>query len=165
MSSLSPVVATQDTVDTIWFAGGLVSFKVTSEQSGGAFTLFEHSAGRGKMTPLHIHADSDETGYMLEGELLLSIDGVEQRVRAGETFYVPRGVPHAFLVTSEIERSLWFVTPGPVMEQFYRQAGEPAPDTSLPSPAIDIPHLVAVGERTGAMKVLGPPPFAMPAID
>jgi hypothetical protein len=45
------------------------------------------------------------------------------------------------------------------MEEFYRQAGEVAPDRTLPPPEIDIAHLLVVGERTGAMKVLGPPPF------
>ena len=60
-------------------------------------------------------------------------------------------------------RSLWVVTPGGAMEEFYRQAGEVAPNRTLPPPEIDIPHLRAVGERTGAMKVLGPPPFATAA--
>ncbi len=29
----------------------------------------------------------------------------------------------------------------------------------LPSPELDIPRLISIGESTGAMKVLGPPPF------
>ena len=45
------------------------------------------------------------------------------------------------------------------MEAFYRQAGEVAPNRTLPPPEIDIARLLAVGEGTGAMKVIDPPPF------
>ena len=45
------------------------------------------------------------------------------------------------------------------MEAFFRLVGEVAPGRMLPPPQIDIPRLVAAGESTGAMKVLGPPPF------
>ena len=159
MNSTMPVITKQEADDNIWFGGGLMSFKVTTEQSGGILIIFEHAAGRGKTTPLHLHADHDETGYVLEGELLLHVDGVEHRAGPGTSFWVPRGTAHAFLVTSEIARSLWVVTPGGVMEQFYRQAGEGAPNRTLPPPEIDIARLLAVGEGTGAMKVLGPPPF------
>ena len=52
----------------------------------------------GKMTPLHTHPDSDETMYVLEGEILMHMDGTEHRVAAGGLAVAPRGVPHAFLV-------------------------------------------------------------------
>ncbi|HEY7091590.1 MAG TPA: cupin domain-containing protein [Ktedonobacterales bacterium] len=164
MSSATPVITTPETEDNLWFGGGLLSFKVTTEQSGGALVLFEHAAAQGKRTPLHLHPDHDETGFLLEGELLLHVDGVETRVGPGAAFWIPRGVPHALLVTSEIARSVWVVTPGSAMEDFFRQAGEAAPDRTLPPPDIDIAHLIEVGERTGAMKVLGPPPFPTAAI-
>ena len=159
MSRTTSVITTQDAGDNIWFGGGLVSFKVTTEQSGGALMLFEHAAAKGKRTPLHLHPDHDETGLILEGELLLHVDGVEYRVGPGAAIRIPRNVPHALLVTSDIARSVWVVTPGGAMEDFFRQAGEVAPDRSLPPPDIDLARLLAVGESTGAMKVLGPPPF------
>jgi quercetin dioxygenase-like cupin family protein len=164
MNSILPVIAQQEAGENLWFGGGLVSLKVTSAQSGDTLILFEHAASRGKTTPLHLHPGHDETVYVLEGELLLHIDGVEHRAGPGAVVWVPRDTPHAFIVTSEIERSLWVVTPGGAMEEFYRQAGEVAPDRTLPPPAIDIARLLAVGEGTGAMKVIGPPPFAAAAI-
>jgi hypothetical protein len=59
---------------------------------------------------------------------------------------------------------MWVVTPGGAMEEFFRQAGEVATDRALPPPEIDIARLIEVGERTGAMKVIGPPPFPTAAI-
>jgi quercetin dioxygenase-like cupin family protein len=164
MSRTAAVITTQDAGDHIWFGGGLVSFKVTTEQSGGALILIEHAAARGKRTPLHLHPEHDETGLLLEGELLLHVEGGAHRVGPGAAIRIPRGVPHALLVTSAIARSVWVVTPGGAMEEFFRQAGEVAPDPTLPPPDIDIARLLAVGEATGAMKVLGPPPFPAAAL-
>src|SRR6188474_825984 len=86
--------------ENLWFGGGLLTFKVTSEQSGGELCFFEHAASRGKRTPLHLHPDHDETIYILEGEILFHIDGVERTASPGAVVWIPRGVPHAMLVTS-----------------------------------------------------------------
>lgn len=159
MGSAVPTITPQDAGENLWFGGGLVTLKVTSAQSEGRVCLMEHGASRGKRTPMHLHADHDETVYILEGELLLNIDGIEHTAGAGAVVYIPRGVPHAFVIISEYARSLWAVTPGDVMEAFYRQAGDAATSRTLPPPEIDIARLREVGERTGAMKTLGPPPF------
>ncbi len=164
MNNPISVITKPEEGDNVWFGGGLVNFKVTSEQSGDRLVIIEHAASRGKTTPLHLHEHHDETAYVLEGELLLHIDGVEKSVGPGATIWIPRGTPHAFLVTSEMERSLWVVTPGGAMEKFYRQAGEVASSQTLPPTKIDFARLRAVGEGTGAMKVLGPPPFPAVAI-
>lgn len=159
MNNTLSAITEQEEGDNIWFAGGLVTFKVTSEQSGDALVLTEHAASRGKTTPLHLHECHDETVYVLEGTLLFHIDGVEKYAGPGDCICIPRGKPHAFLVTSETERSLWIVTPGGAMEKFYRQAGEVALSQTLPSTKIDFARIRTVGEETGAMKFLGPPPF------
>src|SRR5215213_7132248 len=99
MSNAIPVVATQQAGESVWFGGGLVTFKVTSEQSGGQFCLIEHAASRGKTTPLHLHSDHDETVYVIEGEMLLHIDGIEHTAGTGSVIWIPRGTPHALLIT------------------------------------------------------------------
>jgi quercetin dioxygenase-like cupin family protein len=159
MSKVMPTITTQQEGESVWFGGGLITFKVTSEQSGGELCVIEHAASRGKTTPLHLHPDHDETIYVLEGELLFHIDGVEQTAGHGTVVCIPRGVPHAMLVTSEEARSLVVVTPGGVMEAFFRQAGDVATSRTLPPAEIDIPRIRAAGEATGAMEMLGPPPF------
>ena len=62
-----------------------------AEETGGAFLLFEDAMDAGKVTPLHIHPDSDETLYVLEGEILMHIDGDEHALAAGGIAVVPRG--------------------------------------------------------------------------
>src|SRR4051812_47138973 len=99
MSSAVATVTPQEAGESLWFGGGLVILKVTSAQSGGALSLMEHTASRGKTTPLHLHPDHDETVYVIEGELLFHIDGVEQTAGPGAVVCIPRGTPHAMLVT------------------------------------------------------------------
>ncbi len=159
MSAVTPVDAEQDAGEYLWFGGGLVEFKVTSAQTGGSLLIFEQASSCGKSTPLHLHPGFDETGYVIEGEILTLLDGVEHTAGPGDAAFLPRGVPHAFIITSDVARILWVVTPGEVMEAFIRQAGDVASSRILPPADIDIPRLLAAGERTGAMQVLGPPPF------
>lgn len=160
MSTAIPVVVEQDGGEALWFGGGLFVFKVTSEQSGGAFILIEDTALRGKTTPLHTHPLHDETFYVIDGELLLHIDGVEQATGPGAIAAIPRGTPHAFLVTSESARWIGFITPGDANgEAFFREAGDPATSRTPPSGSLDIPRIVEAGKRTGFMDMLGPPPF------
>ena len=142
-----------------WFCGGgLHTWKAFAEETGGAFLLFEDDLDAGKVTPLHRHPDADETFYMLEGEILLHIDGEAARpLLAGGIAVIPRGIPHAFMVTSGRARMLCLQTPGSG-EVFYRQASEPAtPGDS--APAVDFGRVRAAAASTGAIEILGPPPF------
>ena len=80
--------------DRRWFSGGgLHTWKVTTEESDGAFFLFEDELTEGKMTPWHCHPEADETIYVLEGEIDVNVDGEERRITAGAMWLAPRGVP------------------------------------------------------------------------
>lgn len=162
MSTAIPVVIEKDAGEAIWFGGGLFTFKVTTEETGGAFMLIDDIALRGKATPLHSHPGHDETFYVIDGELLLHIEGKEHAAGPGAIAAIPRGVPHAFLVTSESAHFITFVTPGDAnAEAFFRQAGEPAPGRTPPPEGTPLPieRIVAAGKETGFMEMLGPPPF------
>jgi quercetin dioxygenase-like cupin family protein len=141
-----------------WFCGGgIFTWKVTAQETGGAFLVFEDDMEGGKVTPLHLHPDLDETFYMLEGEILLHIDGQERRVGAGGIAVLPRGVPHAYLVTSPKARMLCFQNPGSG-ERFYLDASEPV-SQEAPGGVVDFDRVRASAAKTGAIEILGPPPF------
>jgi hypothetical protein len=61
------------------------------------------------------------------------------------------------MVTSPEARLLTLQTPG-TDEAFYRLASEPAPDGSPPIP-VDFGRVRAAAAQTGAIEILGPPPF------
>jgi quercetin dioxygenase-like cupin family protein len=135
-----------------------MTMKATSKETGGAFLLFEDRVVRGKTTPLHIHQNEDETFYVLDGEILVFIDGVEHRVGTRGMAVAPRGVPHAFLVISETARLLTLLVPGSA-ESFYRDASDPATADTDPAGPVDFERVRKAAERSGSMKIVGPPPF------
>ena len=44
--------------------------------------------------PFHLHEDTDDFFLVLNGEMTMDIEDRSHRVRAGELFIVPKGVPH-----------------------------------------------------------------------
>lgn len=141
-----------------FYGGGLLTMKATAEETGGAFLLFEDLMCRGKTTPLHLHANEDETLYVLDGEIVVHIGGTNYPVGPRGVAVAPRGVPHAFLVTSDTARVLTLQTPGSA-EAFYRGASEPASGDTDPSGPVDFSRVQHAAERSGGMQLLGPPPF------
>ena len=141
-----------------WFAGGGVhTWLAGAEDTGSAFLLCEMAMERGKATPLHTHP-ADESLYVLEGELLVHLDGSEFPVTVGGLAFAPRGVPHAFRVVSAGgARVLCFHTPG-TCEAFYRGASDPI-DPATTSGLVDADRVASAGARHGGIEFLGPPPF------
>jgi quercetin dioxygenase-like cupin family protein len=157
-SHVRTVVRQHDEAERRWFfGGGLHLWKVTNADTGGAFSVFEDVLTKGKMTPLHQHDHSDELVYVIDGEILLVIDGEEQAVKAGGIALVSRGTPHALLVTSETCRLLVFATSSRT-EAFFRAASEAAASPDATGP-VDFERVIAAAVETGGMKMLGPPPF------
>jgi quercetin dioxygenase-like cupin family protein len=158
MNTLTATVRDSGEGERRWFSGGgLHTWLATSAETGGAFLLFEFAGEQGKVTPMHIHPSSDETFYVVEGEILLDLDGERRSLAERGVAVIPRGVPHAFMVTSAHAKVLTLQTPG-TDEQFYRMASEPAPEGSEPA-AVDFDRVRAAARQTGAIEILGPPPF------
>jgi quercetin dioxygenase-like cupin family protein len=156
----APIIRAEQDGQRRWFYGGGVhTWKATAQETGGAFLLFEDRMDQGKMTPLHTHPDSDETMYVLQGEILIHMDGQQHRVAAGGLAVAPRGVPHAFLVLSQVARLLCLHTPG-CCQAFYWDASEPITADEAPSGPVDFARVQASATQNGGIQILGPPPFA-----
>ena len=161
MNKLVSIVRAEGEGEKLWFyGGGIHTWLATSSETGGAFLLFDDVMTRGKTTPLHSHPQVDETLYVLEGEILVHLDGRERKLGSGSMAMVPRGVPHAFLVTSESARLLTLETPGS-SEAFYRGASEPLTPSLEAIAPVDFDRVRASAARNGGIEILGPPPFAV----
>jgi quercetin dioxygenase-like cupin family protein len=155
-----PTVRAADEGERRWFHGGGVhTWKVHAEESAGAFLLFEDVMEEGKMTPLHTHPESDETMIVLEGSILMHLDGQEHRVDEGGVASAPRGLPHAFMVVSPRARLLCLHTPGSC-ESFYRHASVPLAADQEGSGVVDFDLVRAAAAAWGGIEILGPPPFS-----
>jgi quercetin dioxygenase-like cupin family protein len=159
MSTAGTIIRGEGEGERLWFAGGgLWTMKATAEETDGAFMLVENRMTRGKTTPLHTHPNVDETIIVLEGEILLYAEGREHRVGPRGVAVALRGVPHAFMVTSESAQILALQTPGSG-EAFYRDASEPANADTDPA-RTDFARLRAAAQRhPDIIEILGPPPF------
>jgi quercetin dioxygenase-like cupin family protein len=159
MQTATMIVRQPGEGERLWFAGGGVfTMKASAAETDGAFVLFEDVVQKAKTTPLHLHPNEDETIYVLEGEIRVHWEGEERTIGEGGVFVAPRGVPHAFLVTSETARLLCMQTPG-TGEAFYREVSEPAGPDAETRPA-EWARLRAAAEQSESIEILGPSPFA-----
>ena len=69
--------------------------KVSTDDTGGAYTLMEDNLKASFALGLHRHDHHAESFYFLEGEVDFHIDGEWIRATPGTTIHVPPGVPHA----------------------------------------------------------------------
>jgi quercetin dioxygenase-like cupin family protein len=77
--------------------GGLdIIFKITSDQTGGAFAICEMSVEPGRLIPGHLHDTEDEFSYVIEGRIGVLIGDQEFTADAGSWVSKPRGIPHTF---------------------------------------------------------------------
>ncbi len=153
------IVRSSDEGERRWFlGGGLHTWKALSEETDDSMLVFEDLLERGKVTPMHFHANVDEALYVIDGEIVLNVEGKEHVVGAGGFTFVPRGCEHAFSVTSEEARLLCIQTPGSGQD-FYRGASQPVSTAGLAP--LDFDRLGEVAVETGATTIVGPPPFAM----
>ena len=140
-----------------WFLDTRMNVKAGGAQTGGAFTFLEWSAPAGFGPPLHLHERDDEAFYLLEGELSLDCGDKHFTAGPGDFLFLPRGIPHTFLVTKGPVHGLQITAPAG-FEDFIAEAGRPAQGPGLPDHTEpDMPRLLAATQRYGS-QILGPPP-------
>jgi quercetin dioxygenase-like cupin family protein len=157
MTTATAIVRNIEDMEQRWFyGGGTHRWLATENETAGGFMLFEDVLMAGKTTPLHTHPH-EESFYVIDGSIRLHVSDADQDLRAGGFAVVPRNVAHAFLVTSAQARVLSLHTPAGG-EAFFRAASEPVVPGGT-HPGVDFARVVAAGIESGAMTVVGPPPF------
>jgi quercetin dioxygenase-like cupin family protein len=93
--SLHPVAAHSESVSTLDVLGTTTRILLDGKQTHGAFALVEVIGRPGDCIPPHVHHREEETFHVVEGELELWYAGHLVRLRAGDTFFAPRNIPHS----------------------------------------------------------------------
>jgi len=126
-------------------------FKVTGDETGGAFDYFVVEVAPHGGPPLHVHHVQEEAIHVLRGRFKVRVGDETFRCDEGGFAYLPSGLPHAFLnLTGEPGEVVVVYTPGGG-HRFYEELG---PLTRNGSP--DRATVAAVFEKYG-MTLLGPP--------
>ncbi len=86
---------------------------VPAEATAGAYAVWMNLSAPGDGPPRHIHHREDEIFHVLEGKLLVWIDGQVHEAVPGDAASLPRGIAHTFRVLGDTPvRMLMTVVPG-----------------------------------------------------
>jgi quercetin dioxygenase-like cupin family protein len=170
-TSTSPLVFTKDQgVHDLWWpygpGVGRYTVKTTAQQTQGSLVQILARDSRGAATPMHIHHDYDESWFVIEGEIVAFIGEERFIARAGDFVLGPRGIPHAWVVTSEHAEVL--ITCGPAgaegpngqgLDAFFREVAPVVGEGEKPEPTMPAdPADFARRMRTYNIELVGPPP-------
>ncbi len=124
--------------------------KVAAKDSGGNLLAFEHT-DMGKGGPhRHMHSDQDEWFYVVKGEFAFEVGDEKFRLKAGDSMFAPRKVPHVWACVSDKPGTLLLgLSPAGTFEAFLRHL---AKLTKLPTEEEAEKLFAAHG-----MKIVGPP--------
>ena len=127
--------------------------KVSARDTGGAMCIFEFTGSGGG--PRHLHHDQDEWIYVLTGEIELHLGDQQLRLGPGESAFVPRAVPHAWVfVSGGPGRILNVYQPAGAIEEFFRELG--TFKDPLVHEALSLDELRQLFKSHG-MDLVGPP--------
>ena len=129
---------------------GSMELLLASEHANEKFSIFLQTLPAGEGTNTHLHDNYDEASYVIEGDLTVSLDGKILKFSAGDSFFVPLGVPHAIAnFGTSTARFLVITTPGG-LESFFREI-----ETQDASGTGDGMSVREIAQKHG-MKVVGP---------
>ena len=111
MPGSEPFIHNIDSAPAYWWLDGLWIVLAEAKDTGGRFSLMEELLCKDSGPGPHKHTWSDETYYMLDGEITFLVGDKVKTARTGDFVVVPRNTRHAFRVDSETARFLNGYTP------------------------------------------------------
>jgi len=104
--------------------GNAMEIRATGAETGGAFSLVSISVAPRGFAPLpHVHGKEDECFVVIAGELEFLVGDHVERLGAGGTLLVPRGVLHQFRNPFDAEARMVFFH-APALDGFFVELGE-----------------------------------------
>ena len=129
---LSPRLVRSDEGRHFNIMGAMMTYKVTAEETGGAYSLAVETTPPHGGIPLHVHSREDEAMYILEGEYEIQCGDQLFRATAGTFVFLPRTVPNRYLnVQATPGKFLHIASPGgfeKLVEETSQVATSGAPD-------------------------------------
>lgn len=143
----------------LWFMTGLLMVDLSNRDNEDGVSVIEHRMAVDFAPPMHVHHDENETFRILEGTFRFQLGSDSRVLGAGDTIYLPKGIPHGFRVLSPEGGRCLTITAGK-FEDMVRAASRPAPSQALPAQAPPTPDQQAMLARLCAengIEFVGPP--------
>ena len=122
--------------------GDIVRVLIDSEETGGAYELFELEGPEGSGPPPHAHP-WEETYLVVEGEADLYLEGTKSRVTPGCFVRIPAGDTHGYRIRSKSAKFVVLTSPGGASRFFTELDAETAGSCE------DMDKIAAVALRHG----------------
>lgn len=107
--------------------GDIQTIKLSGKDTAGKFTIFENNNPPGVGIPLHVHTNEDEVFRILEGEMEFIVEGNTNLLKAGDTIFLPRKIPHSFrVVGKQNAKAIVTIIPSGIEEMFIQLNQLPA---------------------------------------
>ncbi|HEX9121803.1 MAG TPA: cupin domain-containing protein, partial [Actinomycetota bacterium] len=131
---IRPYLLGPDEGEALWVRGNRFTFKASGGDVGGGFAAVETLLHPVAAAPAHVHEQTDEALYVIEGEIVVEVGEERFRGVPGSFGFLPRGIPHRYLPQEPGPvRVLWFLSPAG-FEDFWRDIGTPVVDGEEPPP-------------------------------
>jgi mannose-6-phosphate isomerase-like protein (cupin superfamily) len=127
-----------------------MTLKADADETGGLVSVLEAEEPPGFGPPIHVHHDSAEAFYVLEGEYIMYLEDREFVCPAGSFIFIPLGVRHGFRVGNVPSRKLVFFFPAAMVGYFDDLAAALGRDDVADEGLAEI-------ARKHAMEIVGPP--------
>jgi quercetin dioxygenase-like cupin family protein len=113
-------------------AGRFADVKLVGHQTNESIMMFEETVPPGTKSLFHLHRDSDEVAWVIEGEITFKIGDDVSAGGPGTCAFFPRNVRHAWKNSgSQSARVLFLYTPasaGGYVEELMHRGGAPMND-------------------------------------
>jgi mannose-6-phosphate isomerase-like protein (cupin superfamily) len=104
------------------FEGDNFYTKVSTKDTDGDMYMFESTRINEGGPVLHIHYDTDEFWYVLQGEFLIKVGDKTYNAKAGDLVFGPRMVPHTFAKIGQGEAKVIIChQPAGKMEEYFKK--------------------------------------------
>lgn len=124
-----PIVRGPGEGKAVGVLGDQTIYKVTNEQTGGAYAIIEQTIPVGQGPPLHVHRHESEVFYILEGRFEVTIGDDTLIAEKDSLLVAPRDIPHKFRNVGETPgRFLLTILPGNFSNFFLELDEVPEPD-------------------------------------
>ena len=138
-----------DDGEAYWWLGTLTINKIHGSSTAGGLDVVEHRVAPHYAPPRHVHRGQDEIFYIVDGDFAVECAGQHQDATPGSLVFLPRDVPHSFVVGDRVGRALLFNAPAGFAD-LVTELGEPTPTLDLPTPELPIPDPARIQEASQA---------------
>lgn len=98
----------------------VMDVKISGKDTDGDLALFEQTGlTQGKGVPLHVHPFQDEIFYVLQGQYYFQVGEEKYYLKAGDSIFLPRKIPHAWTQVSAKSKTLVLLQPAGKLENFF----------------------------------------------